>query len=363
MRQPAHVRYRRGIIQPMSEPDRPPLQAPRRVLLFGASGSIGRATQAALVAAGYEAVAVVRRRASERASAHASGHAPGEAVPAPSAVALMQTRIADVTNAESLARDAFCGERFDAVISCLASRSGAPDDAWAIDHAAHQMILAESQRSGVTHFVLLSAICVQKPRLAFQFAKLAFEDALRASGVRYSIVRPTAYFKSLSGQVERVRRGKPFLVFGDGALTRCTPISDRDIAQYLVDCLRDESRWDRVLPIGGPGPALTPREQGALLFALTGRTPSYRSVPPGFLLAVARLLDVCGIVVPPLKAKAEFARIGHYYATESMLHWDAAAGRYDEAATPQYGRDTLREHYAQMLRGEVADDRGAHAVF
>lgn len=75
-------------------------------------------------------------------------------------------------------------------------------------------------------FVRLSAICVQKPRLAFQHAKLAFEVELQASGLDWTIVRPTAYFKSLSGQVERVRQGKPFLMFGDGTLTACKPISD-----------------------------------------------------------------------------------------------------------------------------------------
>jgi divinyl chlorophyllide a 8-vinyl-reductase len=63
-------------------------------------------------------------------------------------------------------------------------------------------------------FVLLSAICAQKPLLAFQHAKLAFEAALIDSGLTYSIVRPTAFSKSLSGQVERVKRGRPFLVFG-----------------------------------------------------------------------------------------------------------------------------------------------------
>jgi hypothetical protein len=37
--------------------------------------------------------------------------------------------------------------------------------------------------------------------------------------------------------------------------------------------------------------------------------------------------------------------------------------RFDADATPSTGSDTLREHYAQLLRGEVQDDRGAHAVF
>lgn len=322
------------------------MSTPRgRVLLVGASGSIGRATAQALVDAGYSTVAIVR---------------PGRSVTLPAGVDVRQ---ANVRDAASLAGEAFCGERFDAVISCLASRTGAPKDAWAIDDRANRMVLDEAQRCGVPHFVLLSAICVQKPRLAFQHAKLAFEETLAESGIRYSIVRPTAFFKSLSGQVERVRRGKPFLLFGDGSLTACLPISDADVARYLVECIADESRWNRVLPVGGPGPVLTLREQGALLFELTGRPAKYRSVSPKLLLAVASVLDALGALIPPLLDKAEFARIGHYYATESMLLWDDARGRYDAEGTPRYGRDTLREHYARMLRGEVSDDRGEHAVF
>jgi divinyl chlorophyllide a 8-vinyl-reductase len=211
--------------------------------------------------------------------------------------------------------------------------------------------------------VLLSAICVQKPLLAFQQAKLAFEKALVDSGLRYSIVRPTAFFKSLSGQVERVRRGKPFLVFGDGRLTACKPISDADLADYLVDCLHDPGKFDRMLPIGGPGEALTPRQQGEMLFGLLGREPRFKRVPVGVLDAVIGVLDTGGRLLPSLAAKAELARIGRYYATESMLVLDPATGRYDAAATPSTGRDTLAAHYAALLQGQVADDRGDHAVF
>jgi divinyl chlorophyllide a 8-vinyl-reductase len=184
-------------------------------------------------------------------------------------------------------RDGLAGERFDAVVSCMASRTGAPDDAWAVDHRAQLHVLEAAERGGVGHFVLLSAICVQKPRLAFQHAKLAFERRLAASTMTHAIVRPTAYFKSLSGQVERVRRGQPFLLFGDGTLTACKPISDADLAEYLVGCLDDPARRNRVLPVGGPGAALTPRQQGEQLFALLGRPPRFRDVPVRLLDGVA----------------------------------------------------------------------------
>jgi divinyl chlorophyllide a 8-vinyl-reductase len=272
-------------------------------------------------------------------------------------------READVLDAAALARDGLRGERFDVWLSCLASRTGEPADAWAVDHRAHSQALGAVREHGVQHVVLLSALCVQKPRLAFQQAKLAFEAELRASGLRFSIVRPTAFFKSLSGQVARVRAGKPFLVFGDGRLTACKPISDRDLADYLAGCIDEPARHDRVLPIGGPGPAIAPLDQVAMLSRLLGRDVRVRQVPVKLLDGIARALALAGRVWPPLRTKAELARIGRYYATESMLVWDAARGAYDAEATPEHGRDSLEAHYARVLRGEVADERREHAVF
>jgi divinyl chlorophyllide a 8-vinyl-reductase len=272
-------------------------------------------------------------------------------------------RFGDVTNVGSLANEGFRGERFDALVSCMASRTGAPKDAWAVDYQAHVNALLAAQDARVEHFVLLSAMCVQKPLLAFQQAKLAFEKRLIESGMAYTIVRPTAFFKSLSGQVERVKRGKPFLVFGDGRLTACKPISDGDLAEYLVDCLEDEGRRNRILPIGGPGAAVTPREQGEHLFALLGRTPRFREVPIAVLDGAIGLLGVLGRVVPVLADKAELARIGRYYATQSMLVLNPQTDRNDAAATPSTGTETLLDFYTHLVNGAPIPERGDHAVF
>ena len=327
---------------------------PRRVFALGATGTIGRAVVRALVRRGHEVVCFARPRTRtvDESATEAVG-ASGQA----------EFRFGHVTDPVSLVRDGFRGERFDVIVSCLASRTGAPGDAWAIDHKAHLHALAAAQEAGVSHMVLLSAICVQKPLLEFQRAKLAFETALIASGVDYSIVRPTAFFKSLSGQVDRLKRGKPFLIFGNGALTACKPISDDDLADYIANCLDDDSRRNRILPIGGPGDAITPRQQGEHLFALLGRAPKFTRVPVALLDGVIRTLSTLGMALPALSDKAELARIGRYYATESMLVWDAGSGRYDAAATPSFGSETLFDFYARLVRGETSVDRGDHAVF
>lgn len=308
----------------------------KSVVVFGASGTIGRAAVHALIAAGHDVTCILRP------SSDVSG------LPPAAKIWRGELTAADLTGA-------------DAIVSCLASRTGAPADAWAIDHDAHIAILAAAQAAGVGQFVLLSAICVQKPLLEFQKAKLAFEAALQASGMIYSIVRPTAFFKSLSGQVKRVQNGKPFLLFGDGLGTACKPISDRDLGRYLALCLTTPHLQNRVLPIGGPGPAITSRAQGELIFEVAGKDPKFKSVPIRLMDGIIGAFSLGGRLVPALRDKAELAKIGRYYATQSMLVWDGS--RYDADATPSFGTDTLRDHYAAMIAGDVAADLGDHAVF
>ena len=318
---------------------------PLRVVVLGGTGTAGRGAVRGLLRAGHQVTCLVRR--SLRDTDRPSGQ--------------VAVRKCDVTNPLALRHELERG--FDALVSCLASRTGVPADAWAIDHRANASAFAAAKDAGVRHVVLVSAICVQRPRLAFQHAKLAAEGDLKASGLRYSIVRPTAFFKSLSGQEERVRKGKPFLVFGDGTLTACKPISDDDLGDYIASCLSDESRWNRVLPIGGPGQAITPLDQGRMLCEAFGREPRVRHVSPKMLSGAARVLDGFARLAPSLATKAELARIGHYYATESMLLLDTETGHYSAEATPSFGTQTLREHYRALASGAAVNERGEHAVF
>jgi divinyl chlorophyllide a 8-vinyl-reductase len=292
-----------------------PQTSPRSILVAGASGTIGQA--------------VVRRL-------EADGHAvttPGRAV---------------LTDAGALAQ-VMAEARPEVVISCIASRSGAPKDAQAVDYGANALLLEAAQAAGARQFILLSAICVQKPLLAFQHAKLAFEAKLMASGIDYAIVRPTAFFKSLSGQVKRVKAGKPFLIFGDGELTRCKPISDADLARFIAQCIDNPETSRRILPIGGPGPAISLREQGALLCELAGQPVRFKSVSPKLFTYAERVLNLGAGVSDWFAEKAEYARIARYYATESMLVLDPETGTYRADLTPEFGSETLEDHYRKLL--------------
>lgn len=313
----------------------------KRIFLTGATGTAGRATLDALLAAGHEVVCFVR---------------------APAQLGC-EVRVGDPGDAASLARDGFRGEHFDAVVSCIASRSGVPRDAWVVDYGINSVLLDAALGASVGQFILLSAICVQKPKLEFQHAKRAFEAELIASGLTYSIVRPTAFFKSLSGQLNRVRAGKPFLVFGNGRLTACKPISDADLGAFIAGCVDDPARANAVLPIGGPGPAISPMDQAEALFGLLGKPVKIKRVPVAMLGVIGAVLRVLGKVSPKLADKAELAGIGRYYATESMLVWDAERGSYDADATPETGTQTLFAFYETLIAEDGRVNLGDHSVF
>ena len=265
---------------------------------------------------------------------------------------------------ESLKKSGIRGEHFDVVVSCLTSRNGGVKDSWDIDYQATRNALDAGKAAGATHFVLLSAICVQKPLLEFQRAKLKFEQELKESGLTWSIVRPTAFFKSVAGQVESVKKGKPFVMFGNGELTACKPISEKDLACFIADCLEDPAKKNKILPVGGPGKAITFREQGEMLFELLGRQPKFKNMPIRMFDFIIPVLSALAKIFPKMKDKAEFARIGKYYCSESMLVLNPQTGKYDADMTPSFGSDTLRDFYKRALKeGLAGQELGEHSMF
>ncbi len=333
------------------------LQASKPLCVFvaGATGYIGHHVARELVSRGHEVVCLVRECSGvagavdlETTRQRLSG---------------CEVRVGDITDWNSLDQEGFKGKTFDAVVSCLASRSGGISDSLAIDYRANRLLLDAALAGGVGQFVLLSAICVQKPQLAFQRAKQRIEQELMASGLCYSIVRPTAFFKSLAGQVESVKRGKPFTIFA-GTQATCKPIGEADLAKFMANCLQDPALQNAVLSIGGPGDAVTLEDCGRMLFELLGRKPVFRRVPVFMFSLIIPILSALGFVLPRFRDMAEFARIGRYYATESMLLLDPTTGMYDAAATPSFGRQTLRDFYERVLEyGLEGQELGDHALF
>lgn len=316
-----------------------------RVLLAGATGYIGQAVLKELVVQGHEVIALVRR-----------GH--NLVIDDPEAVTIVEADISADTDWNRHVPSVH------AVVSCLASRTGAPADAYCVDFEANQKLLKHAERDEVSHFVLLSAICVQKPVLAFQRAKLRFEQLLHDSPVPATVIRATAFFRSLVGQVSRVQAGKPFLLFGTGEHTACKPISDRDLARFIVGQLTESRQGTVRRIIGGPGPEITPLAQAKMLCEAAGQPCRHRSLPANMFTWLRWLIAPLTLFSHRMSERAEFLRIAQFYASESMLVWDEVAQTYDAEATPEFGEDTLEDFYQNVCSGAVPlPDRREHSLF
>lgn len=331
------------------------------VLVVGSTGYIGKFVAKELVNRGFNVIAVAREK-----SGTGGKNSKEDTLQQLNGANVCFSDVTDLGSLENSLQNLGCS--VDVVVSCLASRNGGIKDSWKIDYEATKNSLVAGKNHGASHFVLLSAICVQKPLLEFQRAKLKFESELikeaeEGSGFSYSIVRPTAFFKSLGGQVELVKDGKPYVMFGDGKLCACKPISEEDLASFIADCVLSKDKINQVLPIGGPGKALTPLEQGEMLYRLLGKEPKFLKVPIGIMDFAISVLDFLVKIFPSMEDAAEFGKIGRYYAAESMLVLDPETGEYSADKTPSYGKDTLEDFFDRVLReGMTGQELGEQSI-
>jgi len=291
------------------------------VLIVGATGYIGSAVVAEAVRQGHDVIAVTRSPAKD-------GQFDGAEV-----------AVADVSDPASIAK--IFTRNIDVVISCLATRSGLPQDFDDIDYKATLNILNAAQESGTGKFILLSAICVRKPDLPLQLAKLKMEDALIRSGIDYTIVRPTAYFWVFDAQTKMIAKGKPGYVIGTGEQATHNPIAKEDLAEFMVGSISNSERKDRVFILGGPevpDNIVTYKESLGMIYESMGKEPNIVSIPRWVLMAVIHSTWFIGLFFRKIGVFSEFLKVVLYY-----LENDMRAPGYGSITFKQYLTDTSRE--------------------
>ncbi|MCL4720800.1 MAG: NAD(P)H-binding protein [Gammaproteobacteria bacterium] len=293
------------------------------VLIVGATGYIGGAVVAEAVRQGYSVIAVVR---SLKKDSQFDG---------------AELVVADVSDPASIAK-AF-DRKIDVVISCLACRSGLAKDFDDIDYKATLNVLNAALANGTGKFILLSAICVRKPELPLQLAKLKMEDELMRSGIDYTIVRPTAYFWVFDSQTRRIAQGKPGFVIGTGDQARHNPIAKEDLAEFMVSSIGNSERRNRIFILGGPEVPeniLTHRESLAMIFEALGREPRIISVPDWLFRALMRTTWFIGLFTRRVAVFSAFLNVVYYYMVNDMR-------------APGYGSVTLRQYLMDTYGKEV----------
>jgi uncharacterized protein YbjT (DUF2867 family) len=201
------------------------------IAVVGGTGTLGRLLVPRLLARG-ETVTVVAR------------HVDAGRVPAGAAATE-----ADVMTDDG-ASTAVAGARVVvSAITGFAAREGVD----AIDAGANRRLAAAARVAGVEHVVLLSVAqaAADHPIPLFR-AKWAAEEAVRASGVAWTIVRPTAYLETWLGLVGGpLASGGKAVVFGSGR-NPINFVSAADVAATVDRVIEDPSYRGRVVEVPGP---------------------------------------------------------------------------------------------------------------
>lgn len=210
------------------------------LLVAGATGGTGRHVVGQALAAGYRVRALVRDEPRARTLF-------GDRV---------QYVVGDVREPATLA-PAVAGA--DYVISAIGSNSGREPENTPerIDYRGIEALALAARQAGVKHFVLVSSMGVTNPDHLLNRIldglmrwKLEGENALRRSGVPYTIVRPGALKDGPGGEGLRVMQGDSRDVVGQ--------IARADVAALMVQALGRTEAMGKTLEVLGDTAAPLP---------------------------------------------------------------------------------------------------------
>jgi len=224
----------------------------------GATGHLGRLTVEALLANGVtpsDIVAIVRdpARATDLSDRG------------------VQVRRGDYSDAESLA-EAVTG------IENLLLVSGNEMGQRVSQHAA---VIDAAKTAGVTRVVYTSAPKAEDTQLILAPEHLATEELLKASGLKYTILRNNWYFENYLGQLAQYLQYGVILNATDGHHVAAAARADYAAAAAVV--LTGEGHDNKTYELAGHG--FTMAELAAKITEITGTTVVAKEVSPAELIA------------------------------------------------------------------------------
>jgi uncharacterized protein YbjT (DUF2867 family) len=190
-----------------------------RVLVTGATGTLGRQVVGAATAAGHHVLAMSRRSHVGYTGVHWSQ--------------------ADLLTGEGV--DAAV-DGIEVIVHCATQGTRNKDV------ASMENLLAAARRAGVGHIVHVSIAGIDRIPLPYYRTKLRVEQALQASGLGHTVLRATQ-FHELIEVVFSIQRYSPVLWTLRGV--RFQPIDPREVAARLVELI-DAEPAGRAPDIGGP---------------------------------------------------------------------------------------------------------------
>jgi uncharacterized protein YbjT (DUF2867 family) len=199
----------------------------------------------------------------------------------------------DVTDAASLRRAV---EGCQAVVHLVAIRRGSQEEFERVMSQATRDLVAAARDAGVQRFVLMSAAGTSEQTAAavpYFRAKWEMENAVRESGLEFTIFRPSFIFGRDGGAlplfVKQVRYSPVTPVIGAG-LSRIQPIWVEDVAAYFAAGVEKPEAANRSFDLGGPN-VVTWNELYERIAKVLGKRRRRLNIPSGLMRAGAGLTE------------------------------------------------------------------------
>lgn len=186
------------------------------------------------------------------------------------------------------------------VVSAIQGFAGTKDGSPAtIDRGGNHNLILAAREASVEHFVLVSVKDASPNHPAeLMRMKYATEQDLKASGLAWTIIRPTAYMETWCNVLGRplLDKGKT-QVFGRG-LNPINWVSAADVAEFVASATTDTTMRGQVIEVGGPE-NLTMTAFVDVFRKETGSRGNVGHIPP----VAMRLMAVVMSLVNPAMAR------------------------------------------------------------
>jgi uncharacterized protein YbjT (DUF2867 family) len=266
------------------------------ILLVGASGRLGNVVAELLLAQG-KAVRTMTRTPLNLAHLKQQG---------------AEVVSGDLRNTASLLSACQGVEQVVAAAHALVGKGD--NNPWTVDDAGNRQLIDAAKAAGVKHFIFVS-VRGASPDSPQEFFRIKYrtEEYLRASGLSFTILRPSAFMDlwvQLIGQ-PLVEQGK-VTIFGRGT-NPINFVAVKDVARFVGIALEDSRARNRVIEVGGPE-NLTLNQVAGILERASGRQAKTRHIP----LLMMRIMTILMQSINP--ALSRQIRAGIYMDTADLRY-------------------------------------------
>jgi NADH dehydrogenase len=296
------------------------------ILIVGATGVLGREVARQLLAAGHKVRAMTR--------------APDKAEDLKQLGA--EVVQGDLIDPASLGRA--CHEADGVLAAAHALMGTGKYSSEPVDDVGHRALLDAAKAAGVKQFVYASArgVFPEHP-VDFFRTKAKIEQHVIASGLNYTILRPSAFMEwhvhNLLGK-SILESGKT-TVFGNGN-NPINFVAASDVARFVVIALGDHKIGGKTLEIGGPS-NVTKRQLAEMYATFSGRPVKVRYVPTRVMRVMSPLVRPLVPVLSRLMAMSVWSD-----TTDQTFDPSALLGEYPMRLTPV--GDFIRERVAEAMQ-------------